>query len=213
VWITKKKVIIIFTRHHVATTAKIGLRAHGRTVIARVAGVHHVSSLRAYGIRYVHKILCIHVSRDCRVAAARQQQRRTTPSAGALDASRRRISLATRLLFIRRLSVDADVIVLHDHPPRGIALVAPFPLSDITVFSCQFALLSVLKISTTIAVDRVQLHELSKSTPRFSRWKRSSFLETTTVRLVEMQFSLFFLYFFPYRQVGSMKEYRPTPRV
>ncbi|EGI69354.1 hypothetical protein G5I_01939 [Acromyrmex echinatior] len=55
-----------------------------------------------------------------------------------------------------RLSVDADVIVLHGHPPRRIALAAPFPLtSDITVLSCQFALLSVSKISTTIAVDRV----------------------------------------------------------
>lgn len=144
---------------------------------------------------------------DVADSAARQQEGRATPSAGALDASPRHISLAMGLLFICVFSVD--VIVLPGDPPRGIALAAPFPLtSDITVqLSCQFALLSVLKISTTIAVDRVRSGSTSRTLRVLhdSRCKRSSFHETTTVRLVD---AIFFI--FVYRQVVKRERIRLT---
>ncbi|KYQ56599.1 hypothetical protein ALC60_04454 [Trachymyrmex zeteki] len=104
---------------------------------------------------------------------------------------------------------SVDVIVLPGDPPRGIALAAPFPLtSDITVqLSCQFALLSVLKISTTIAVDRVRSGSTSRTLRVLhdSRCKRSSFHETTTVRLVD---AIFFI--FVYRQVVKRERIRLT---
>ncbi|KYN45439.1 hypothetical protein ALC56_00133 [Trachymyrmex septentrionalis] len=124
--------------------------------------------------KYIKFCVFVHPA-DCR---SRRHMSRA-PLLGNRSAERRRAPARwTRRVLAYRSQRGSSRRIL-------LASAAPFPLTaDITVLSCQFALLSVSKISTTIAVDRVSrtLREYSTilSMPNDRRSSKLSLLVSPT---------------------------------